>query len=47
LSSASFDFGSGNVAAGLGDLVDATDEYVAASQIELIGLTDVLTTPSL
>jgi hypothetical protein len=47
LSSASFDFGSGNVAAGLGDLVDATDEYIAASQIELIGLTDVLTTPSL
>ena len=47
LSSASFDFGSGNVASGLGELVDATEEYAAASQIELIGLTDFLTTPTI
>jgi hypothetical protein len=36
------DFGLGHIAAGLGALADVNSDVVAASQVELIGLTDTL-----
>jgi hypothetical protein len=42
LTAAATDFGTSDFGAGLGELTNATEDYVAASQIELIGLTDTL-----
>jgi hypothetical protein len=42
LSTAATDFAAGDLGNGLGQLVDATEDWVAASQIELIGLVDTL-----
>jgi hypothetical protein len=42
LTAAATDFGTGDLGNGLAQLTDATEDWVAASQIEFIGLTDTL-----